>query len=945
MNRTKWLLPAILLTLSMSAHAQGASIGKRDAIDPDGVARLVADSGGDAQVTVHGATGAARFVRVAPGRKLGLQRSAARATTDDAKKTRSAEFLADYRSIFGITSVAGELGEARIAKDRQGGTHITRKQFYKGVPVFGGELKAHFDAADELVAVNGTFIPGIAVNPRPTRSAAEASRVAVAMVQADRGRAARIAAKPPTLLVFREGLAKGVAGANHLAWQVEVGNGADVREFVYIDAHTGKFIDQITGIHDGKFRRAFDAAGLTAPGLNYPGSPFWVEGNTFPTGTTEADNMIAASGEIYDLFKRAFGRDSFDGAGATMDSIFNRGNGCPNASWNGTFISFCPGTTTDDVTAHEWGHAYTEYTSSLIYAWQPGALNEAYSDIWGETVDRLNGRGGDTPNASRSADACTVYTPKLPSITINAPSAIAGVKGAGTATFGPTSFVVTADVVTVDDGSIAGTGGTTNDGCQTPFANAAAVAGKIAFMDRGVCGFAVKAKNAQLNGAVAVIIGNNTGGTVIINMGGSDPTVTIPALSVTQNDGTAIKAQAATTTVNASMSRGGTGTDSSVRWLIGEDSSAFGGAIRDMFNPTCYGNPGKVSDRQYSCGPNTSAGDNGGVHNNSGVPNHAYALLVDGGTYNGQAIAAIGLTKAAHIHYRAQSVYLGPASDFADHADALEQSCADLTGTNLADLQTGAPSDQMIAASDCAQVAKAVLAVEMRTPPTQCNFQPLLAKEPPPLCEAGGSVRTLFQDGFNSGGSTADRWTMSHTALTADFTPRDWNVAGGLPDNRPGRALFGIDFTGGTCAAGGDESGVLHAVSPEIAIPAAVSAPRLTFDHWVATEEGWDGGNLKISVNGGPWQLVKSADFIYNPYNRTLATAAQGNTNPMAGEPAFSGADGGAVAGSWGRSIVNLAPYAKSKDKVRLRFDMGTDGCGGTFGWYVDDLMVYSCRP
>ncbi len=933
MYRTNWLVSAVLLSVASAAHAQGAGNGKREAIDPDGVARLVADSGGGAQVSVHGATGAARFVRVAPGGKLGHQRAAARPITDDAKKSRSAGFLADYAGVFGINSVAGELGEARVARDQQGGTHVTRKQVYQGVPVFGAELKAHFDAAHELTAVNGTFIPGIALSPWPTRSADEAGRAAVARVRADNARAAALVASRPTLLIYREGLAKGVAGANHLAWQIEVGNGVDVREFVYIDAHTGKYIDQITGIHDGKFRRAYDAAGTTAPGANYPASPFWVEGSPFPTGTTEADNMIQASGEIYDLFKNAFGRDSYDGAGATMDSIFNRGNGCPNASWNGTFISFCPGTTTDDVTAHEWGHAYTEYTSNLIYAWQPGALNESYSDIWGETIDRLNGRGGDTPNAARSANSCSVFTPKPPSVTINSPAAIAGLKDAGTATFGPTTFALTGDVVVVNDGV-----GVANDGCQTPFVNAATVAGKIAFIDRGTCGFAVKAKNAQLNGAVAVIIGNNTGGTAVANMAGVDATITIPSLSVTQNDGTAIKAQ--TATVNASLSRGGTGTDSSVAWLVGEDSTAFSGAIRDMFNPTCYGNPGKVSDKQYFCG----TGDSGGVHLNSGVPNHAYALMVDGGSYNGQAITAIGLTKAAHIHYRAQSVYLGPASDFADHADALEQSCADLSGANLSDLLTGAPSGQVIGASDCAQVGKAVLAVEMRTPPAQCGFQPMLAKEPPPLCETG-SLRSLFASNFENGGSTADRWTVSHTAVTADFTPRDWTVSGKLPGGRPGRALFGIDFTGGTCAPGGDQSGVQEIVSPEITIPAAVAAPRVTFDHWVSTEAGFDGGNLKISVNGGAWQLVKAADFIYNPYNSTLATAAQGNTNPMAGQAAFTGSDGGSVEGSWGRSIVNLAPYAKSKDKVRLRFDMGNDGCGGTFGWYVDDLMVYSCRP
>jgi Zn-dependent metalloprotease len=935
MSRTTWLAPAVLLSVALAAQAQGNGNGKREANDPAGVARLVSDSGGDAQVSVNGATGAARFVRVAPGRKLGLQRSAARAASDDAKKNRSADFLSDYASVFGITSVAGEFGEARVSKDRHGGTHVTRKQVYQGLPVFGAELKAHFDAADEMVAVNGTFIPGIAVNPRPTRSSDEAGRAAVAMVRADIGRTALLSARQTTLMVFREGLAKGVDGANHLAWQVEVGNGMDVREFVYLDAHTGKFIDQISGIHEGKSRRAYDARGATAPGANYPNTPFWVEGNAFPTGTTEADNMIAASGEIYDMFKVAFGRDSFDGAGATMDSIFNRGNGCPNASWNGTFISFCPGTTTDDVTAHEWGHAYTEYTSGLIYAWQPGALNEAYSDIWGETVDRLNGRGGDTPDASRSAGMCTAYT-SVTQVTVTAPAAIAGVKSTGTAAFGPQTFFVAANnVVVVNDGTA-----TPTLGCNAGFANATAIAGKIAYMDRGSCGFEVKVRNAQANGAIGVIIGNNAAG--IANMAGdalADPT--IPALSVLQVDGAAIKANSG---VMASMQRG-PGTDSSVRWLIGEDSTAFGGAIRDMYNPTCYGNPGKVSDKQYSCGPNTPAGDNGGVHGNSGVPNHAYALMVDGGTYNGQSITALGLTKAAHIHFRAQSVYLGPASDFADHADAVEQSCADLTGKTLADLRTGAPSGEVISASDCAQVAKVALAVELRTPPSQCNFVPLLAKEPPPLCEAGGSAKSLFTDKFETGGSTADRWTVSHTAVTPDFTPRDWKVVSGLPDKRSGRALFGIDFAGGTCAPGGDESGVLHIVSPDITIPAAVTAPRVTFDHWVATEAGYDGGNLKISVNGGAWQLVKAADFVYNPYNTTLATAAQGNTNPMAGEPAFSGSDGGSVSGSWGRSIVNLAPYAKSKDKIRLRFDMGNDGCGGTFGWFVDDLMVYSCRP
>src|SRR4029453_9773666 len=104
---------------------------------------------------------------------------------------------------------------------------------------------------------------------------------------------------------------------------------------------------------------------------------------------------------------------------------------------------------------------------------------------------------------------------------------------------------------------------------------------------------------------------------------------------------------------------------------------AFGGAIRDMFDPTCHANPGQVSDTlHYQCGE----ADNGGVHNTSRLPNHAYALLVDGGTFNGQIVGALGYNRAAAIYWRAMSVYQVPTTKFPDHADSLQPSCDDLVG-------------------------------------------------------------------------------------------------------------------------------------------------------------------------------------------------------------------------------------------------------------------------
>ena len=81
--------------------------------------------------------------------------------------------------------------------------------------------------------------------------------------------------------------------------------------------------------------------------------------------------------------------------------------------WNGITTNYCTGVSSDDVVAHEWGHAYTEYTSGLIYQWQSGALNESYSDVWGETLDLINKRddeGEGDLDAKRPVGVCSLYT-------------------------------------------------------------------------------------------------------------------------------------------------------------------------------------------------------------------------------------------------------------------------------------------------------------------------------------------------------------------------------------------------------------------------------------------------------------------------------------------------------------------------------------------------------
>jgi flagellar hook assembly protein FlgD len=129
--------------------------------------------------------------------------------------------------------------------------------------------------------------------------------------------------------------------------------------------------------------------------------------------------------------------------------------------------------------------------------------------------------------------------------------AITGDFTSGQGVFSPTLTTggVTAQVVLVNDGV-----GTVTDGCNTPFTNAGAVAGKIALMDRSAtCAAANQAANAQANGAIGVILINNVAGPEP-PLRGSSPTVTIPVTALSQTDGTAIKVALGSGTVTATLS-------------------------------------------------------------------------------------------------------------------------------------------------------------------------------------------------------------------------------------------------------------------------------------------------------------------------------------------------------------------------------------------------------
>ncbi len=366
------------------------------------------------------------------------------------------------------------------------------------------------------------------------------------------------------------------------------------------------------------------------------------------------------------------------------------------------------------------------------------------------------------------------------------------------------------------------------------------------------------------------------------------------------------------------------------RWLIGEDSAGFSGAIRDMWSPGCYGDPNRAFSTAQTCGGSNNS-DNGGVHSGSGIPNHAFAMLVDGSAFNGFTIEPIGLIKAGAVWFHGLTYYLTPGSDFKDAFWAFNQSASDLVGTFVLDPRTGLPIGEMFTQFDADQVEATLLAVEMNTDGRCGASVNVLDSAAPPICS---SQRMFFEDDFESG---AFGWTVFNQAPLPP-TPYNWVLDSSLPAGRTGVAWMADDPNIGDCVAQ-DESSQHALISPGISLPFNVNQPQVSFTHYVATEPGFDGGNVSfMAVGRTSWLLIPDSAFSFNDYNTTFKTVAQGNTNPLAGQPAFTGAGGG-----WGTSVIDLSSLALPGDTIQLKFNFGKDGCTGLDGWYVDDFVVFDC--
>ncbi|MFP5245807.1 MAG: M4 family metallopeptidase, partial [Thermoanaerobaculia bacterium] len=273
-----------------------------------------------------------------------------------------------------IGSVSDELGQ----------THVRLQQRLNGLPVVGAEYIVHADAAGNVFALNGRFVPDRDLPRDAELNGWTAIENAIAQAGIDRP---TYEAWPELTYVVND------RGNAFLAWSVMasyVNEEGEQRDRIFADARTGDLVLRAAQIHRARNRATYNGNNTST----LPGTLVLTE-----TGGSTSDSVIstahAHAATSYDYYSSVHGRDSYNGAGAQIKTTVHHQVGYNNAFWNGSQlvygdgdgVQFSPLGNALDVGAHELTHAVTTYSANLTYSNESGALNEGTSDIMAAAVE------------------------------------------------------------------------------------------------------------------------------------------------------------------------------------------------------------------------------------------------------------------------------------------------------------------------------------------------------------------------------------------------------------------------------------------------------------------------------------------------------------------------------------------------------------------------------
>jgi Zn-dependent metalloprotease len=323
-------------------------------------------------------------------------------------------FLSTYGALFGLKDQVRELKVMRTKQADRGRSFVRFQQVHSGIPVFGGELIVQTESFGNIISAQGKILPDIRMDTSPAIGSEIAREKAIQLfMKAYRDKPginpSSLQVSRPELWIYNPLILALDENRTYLVWRMEVTPKelVPIRELVLIDALAGNVILHFNQIDGALSRKIYDRNNTPTPDATLPGYPSDLKRYEGQGESTIADVNSAYdyAGDTYNFYSTYHGRDSIDNAGMELISTTRYcapseyGYPCPfpNAFWNGFQMAYGQDfASADDVVAHEMTHGVTEHESGLIYYAQSGAINEAFSDIWGEFVDLTNGKGNDT---------------------------------------------------------------------------------------------------------------------------------------------------------------------------------------------------------------------------------------------------------------------------------------------------------------------------------------------------------------------------------------------------------------------------------------------------------------------------------------------------------------------------------------------------------------------
>ncbi|MFI6178332.1 M4 family metallopeptidase [Nonomuraea sp. NPDC051191] len=350
------------------------------------------------------------------------------ATAHNAIQADSAALLASEQDTFTLTSTVEGV---------RGLQYLTYARKHAGLPVYGGEVVVTTDASGAVVdTVTTGQRTKIGIGTKAKVAAAQAAVTA-------RAKVARVeTVATPVLSVHA------TTTTPRLAWEVLVtganATGHESKLHVYVDALTGKVIDEWDEVRDGTGNSYYVGtvtidtspsytmrdprrSGVACGGQN--GSPYtkttdtWGNGSGTNLETACVDALYAAQRE-WDMLSAWLGRNGINGQGGGYPARVGLAD--VNAYWNGQYGSFGHNSansqqlTSMDVVGHEFGHGIFQFTSGGSGSGnETGGMNESTGDIFGALTEAYANNPNDPPdylvgeevNLSGSGPIRNMYNP------------------------------------------------------------------------------------------------------------------------------------------------------------------------------------------------------------------------------------------------------------------------------------------------------------------------------------------------------------------------------------------------------------------------------------------------------------------------------------------------------------------------------------------------------